>query len=169
LLLLPESLLSDWSGIDVPEYRVVVARFRWSAQETRGSDYDRACDVEDYFGVIEVGYGFGLVLGDEPAATTWLGRPYGGILARWEYAESETAMDAALERIPESLTWTEKGIFTAVACPLQLFNSAEPGDEILMPRLSVPLSAGSYRVRWARYAPDPQTAASLIELRDAAT
>jgi hypothetical protein len=119
-------------------------------------------------GVVEVGYGFGLVLGDEPAATTWLARPYGGILARWEYAESEPAMDAALERIPGSLAWAEKGTFTAVASPLQLFNSAEPGDEVRMPRLPIPLPAGSYRVRWVRYAPDPQTAASLIELRDAA-
>jgi hypothetical protein len=119
-------------------------------------------------GVIRVGYGFGLVLGDEPAVTKWLPRPYGGMLARWEYAESEPAMNAALERIPESLVWAEKGPFTAVASPLQLFNSAEPGVEVLMPRLQIPLAAGSYRVRWARYAPDPHTAASLIELRDAA-
>jgi len=167
LLLLPDSLLPEWSGIDVPDYRVVAARFRGNAEEPRASDYDRACDVGDYAGVIEVGYGFGLVLGDMPAATNWLPRPFGGILARWEYAESDRAMDAALACIPDSLTWTEKGNFTVVSSPLHLFNSAEPGDEAVLLRLAIPLAAGSYSVRWTRYAPDERTAASLIELRRA--
>ena len=168
LLLLPESLLPEWSGIDVPDYRVVAATFRWNAKEERACDYDRACDVDDYAGVIDVGYGQGLVLGDVPASTAWLPRPFGGLLARWEHAESEGSMNAALEEIPESLPWVEQGMLSVVSSPLQLFNGAEPGDEAVLPRLTIELAPGTYRVRWARFAPDHATAASLIELRRAA-
>jgi hypothetical protein len=167
LLLLPDSLLPAWSGIDVPEFRVVEARFRWSDREERACDYDRACDVDDYVGVVRVGHGEGLVLGDVPAATAWLPRPFGGFFARWEYAESEVQMNAVLEHIPEWLAWVDKGPFVIVSSPLQLFNSAEPGLEVVMSRIPVDLAEGTYNVRWARYAPNDSTALSLIELRRA--
>ena len=70
LLFLPEALLSDWSGIDVPEYRLVTASFRWNAKESRACDYDRACDIEDEVGVIDVGHGQGLVLSGGLRPTT---------------------------------------------------------------------------------------------------
>jgi Immunity protein 21 len=167
LLLLPDSLLSEWSGIDVPDFRVVEARFRWSDREKRACDYDRACDVDDYAGVIPVGCGEGLVLGDEPARTTWLARPFGGLFARWEYAESGEDMNRALGHIPDSLGWADKGTFVVVSSPLQLFNSAEPGLEVVMSRLRLNLASGAYSVRWTRYAPDNFTAVSLVELRRA--
>ena len=44
LLLLPDCLLAEWSGIDVPDFRVVTARFRWNDKEERACDYDRALD-----------------------------------------------------------------------------------------------------------------------------
>ena len=143
----------------------MTARFRWNDKEERACDYDRACDVDGYTGVIPVGHGEGLVLGDIPASTTWLPRSFGGILARWEYADSETQMNAVLDVLPESLGWVDQGLFTVISSPLLLFNSAEPGAEMVSARLPIVLAEGSYTVRWARYAPDLDTAASLIELR----
>ena len=35
------------------------------------TDYDRACDVNYYLGLIEIGAGKGLVLGGEPLSTAW--------------------------------------------------------------------------------------------------
>jgi hypothetical protein len=169
LLLLPESLLAEWSGIDVPEFRLVDATFRWNAEEPRASDYDRACDVAGYLGVIPVGHGEGLVLTEGLQATTWLPREWGGVLARWEHAASDAAMDAALTRLPEGLPWEVEGEFTIATSPLVLFNSAEPGLEQVMSRLELALRPGTYAVRLARYAPDPETAAGLIELRRAST
>ena len=169
LLLLPEALLSEWSGIDVPPYREVVATFRWNEEEPRASDYDRACDIDDHAGVIAVGYGEGLVLGDAPEATAWIERSFGGILARWEYAESEESMAGALANLPLELNWEPKGTFTVLGSPLQLFNSAEPGDKSVLPRLSVDLAPGDYEVAWTRYAPNEHTAVKLIALRRAAS
>jgi hypothetical protein len=131
----------------------------------RASDYDRACDVDDYVGIITVGHGEGLVLGDLPAETTWLARPWGGILARWEYADGYDAMERALADIPDVLPWEPKGDLIVVSSPLELFNSAEPGIEPVLPRMTIDLAEGTYHVGWARHTPDDRTAATLIELR----
>lgn len=167
VLLLPQDLLADWSGIDVPEYRPIKATFRWNAEETRASDYDRACDVNDYVAPITVGYGEGLVLNDAPCATAWLPRTWGGLVARWEYAESQGAMERALARIPSDLPWVSKGSWQLVGSPQELFNSAEPGMEPMLPRLMLEMPIGNYDVRWASYRPDAQTAVGLIEIRRA--
>jgi hypothetical protein len=161
-------LLPDWSGIDVPTYRTVSAKFRWNSSETRASDYDRACDVDDYIGVLSVGHGEGLVLGDVPSATRWFQHESGIYLVRWEYAENDTSMEHALSSIPARLPWEHKGTFTVVSSPLELFNAGEPGMERLSARLRLELAPGSYDLWWTRYAPDERTAAGLIALRPGA-
>jgi hypothetical protein len=149
----------------VPDYRPVSATFRWSAEEARASDYDRACDVNDYVATIPVGHGEGLVLNDAPCATAWLPRPWGGLLARWEHANSVEAMERALAWIPGDLPWESKGSVCLVGSPQELFNSAEPGVEPVLPRLKLEMPAGNYTVRWALYRPDSPTAVGLIEVR----
>lgn len=158
--------MPEWSGIDVPLYRTVSATFRWKSQESRACDYDRACDVSDYAGVITVGFGEGLVLNDAPCATAWLPRHSGGILARWEHADTDGAMQTALARIPDGLQWEPKGVLRIVGSPQVLFNSGEPGVEQLQPRLTLQIPVGVYSVLWTRFAPDPATAAGLIQLRN---
>ena len=60
LLLVPGEHLSSWEGIDPPSSgRWVEARFRWHDPNDPATDYDRACDVEDYLGLIEIGTGNG--------------------------------------------------------------------------------------------------------------
>jgi hypothetical protein len=168
-LLLPSTLLSEWSGIDVPQFRAVSATFRWNLKEDRASDYDRACDISDYVGVIPVGYGEGLVLNDNPCATAWLPTEWGGLLVRWEYAENDEAIQDALIRLPNTLAWEPKGTFHIVGSPQELFNSAEPGEEQVQPRLTLKMAEGMYSVRWVRHAPDASTAFGLIELRRVST
>jgi hypothetical protein len=158
--------LPEWSGIDVPLYRTVSATFRWKAEESRACDYDRACDVSDYAGVITVGFGEGLVLNDAPCATAWLPTPSGGILARWEYADSDSAMESTLASIPDGLQWEPKGMFRIVGSPQVLFNSGEPGVEQLQPRLTLQIPVANYNVLWARFAPNAATAAGLVQLRN---
>ena len=101
LLLLPDSLLAEWSGIDVPEYRTVVATFRWNSKEPRACDYDTACDVQTEAQAVPVAHGEGLVLAGGLRPTTWMPRRWGGYLVRWEYADDETAVERALSAIPK--------------------------------------------------------------------
>jgi len=73
-LLIPEELGALWEGSDAPSGgRVVNARFRWSADPGAvATDYDAACDVNELVGVIPVGAGAALVLGDEVPMSTWV-------------------------------------------------------------------------------------------------
>jgi hypothetical protein len=168
LLLLPRELLRHWTGVDAPrDGRVVEARFRWNPEQP-ASDYDLACDVAGYTGVLPVGPGWGLVIGDEPNPARWLARDDGGIIVRWEAAPSDEAMDAAIRGLPAALQWEAEGEFRVFASPLELFDSGEPGLEALMPRATIDLAPGVYQVEQTRYAPDEEVALHLIRLRRAA-
>lgn len=165
LLLLPNNLLAEWSGIYVPEYRAVVARARWNPDEPRASDYDRASDVEAEVETISVAYGQGLVLSGGLRPTTWQPHGWGGYIVRWEYAEDEVAIERALSMIPDNVNWMPAGSFAVTSTPLTLFNASEPGTDIVMPRLDLALAPGAYEVRRAIYEPDEETRLTLVELR----
>ncbi|WP_026401024.1 Imm21 family immunity protein [Actinomadura rifamycini] len=154
LVVVPEALLVRWAGAegDGPE-------------ETWG-DYGRACAVDGYIGLVPVGAGHALVLGDEPATTTYL--PDERAFLRWSAADSEAALVAAAEtalrssvRWDEELTWDAGG-------PAVLFDSAYPGPE---PgpgdRLRVELPPGPHRVR-AAYREDASAWMHLVRLDPAA-
>ncbi|MFE6486320.1 Imm21 family immunity protein, partial [Streptomyces sp. NPDC057757] len=72
LIAIPEIVLPFWSGADGDEMY---------------SDYDRACDVDGSIGLVPVGDTRALVLGDEPASTSFL--PEHGTFVRWCAADSE--------------------------------------------------------------------------------
>jgi len=98
LLVLPCSLLSAWRGTDDPSPgEKVEATFRWNPAGV-ATDYDRACDVSDFAGVIPVGSGEALVLADEPLPTTWLPAGDGGSLARWRFGPDQASVNALLGR-----------------------------------------------------------------------
>jgi hypothetical protein len=146
----------------------VVARFRWNP-DGAATDYDRACDVSDYVGLIQVGQSEGLVLGDEPNDTTWLSHPDGGLFVRWRYAAGEEQVEDALGAIPSSLAWQSAGELRVTESPLELFDSAEAGLEPCGQRLRVLLQPNLYSLSHAEYVPDAETAFQLIRLQCAAT
>lgn len=73
-LLVPEELGALWEGTNAPSSgRVVNARFRSSREPGAvATDYDAACDINELVGVIPVGPGAALVLGDEVPMSTWV-------------------------------------------------------------------------------------------------
>ena len=118
LILLSATSLREWEGIDIPaDGRRVEAEFRWHGDKNApASDYDRACDIADYIGLISVGLGQGLVLGDEPNSTCWLPHgPSAGTLVR-VVCEPEDADDEATAQIvsgaPEDVFTSEPFTFS---------------------------------------------------------
>jgi hypothetical protein len=159
LVVIPRELARSWRGIERRPGDAV-------------TDYDRACAVDDYLGVLEVGPGHGLVLGDEPMQTAFIPSAEGGVLVRWGCAASEDAVLRAVGAVEES-SWSP----TVHRLPVGtdgaiMFDSAYPGGDVPAAlrqgehpaALAVPLAAGSYRVETADYRPDDETCLILHRL-----
>ncbi|MGI8882844.1 MAG: Imm21 family immunity protein, partial [Pyrinomonadaceae bacterium] len=83
LILMEQKYLTTWEGSDEPSNgRVIEANSQWVLDVI--TDYDRACSIEDYLGLINVGEGKAIVLGGDEMATTWfpLSENSEGILIR---------------------------------------------------------------------------------------
>ncbi len=177
LLLVPGEFLLSWRGICPPtDGRQIEAMFRWDGPDSPACDYDRACDVDDYLALLDIGAGQGLVLGGEPMGTAWSPTTSadsltnsGGILIRWVYANSVADVIEAVERVPEA-AWAHDGLALMVGqAPLYLMDSATPADElgkfdklgIHEDHLKIHLPAGRYAVATAIIEPDPHTSLVL--------
>ncbi|MFI0483804.1 Imm21 family immunity protein [Actinomadura sp. 9N215] len=150
LLLAPASQLAQWGGVDDDDGPV----------ETWG-DYGRACAVEGYIGLVSVGSLDGLVLGDEPAMTTYL--PDERLILRWSAADSEAELVAAAKKAAPTAPW-EEHLTWDVDGPVVLIDSAwpgsspEPGNHLL-----VDLAPSRYTVR-AAYVEDGSNWMILVHL-----
>lgn len=137
LLVAPRSALSCWGGSTDDD----------GAVETWG-DYGRACTVEGYIGLVAIGTQHALVLGDEPAPTTYL--PGERLFLRWAAAYSESELVAAAERaVHGHIQWNEdEDLIWNVQEPVVLFDAARPGTDMELDiHLVVDLEPGRYRVR----------------------
>ena len=155
LILIDRQWLSDWQGYPDPAWPF----------DAFGTDYARACAVDDLLGLIAVGPGFALILGDEPLPTAWWPQPDrgGGIIVRWSYAPDEAAVFAALSRLP-SFVWT-RSTFTL---PLptgraEIFDTVFGGEE-LEASLTLDLPQWMYHVDTAEYERNAGTALLLHRL-----
>ena len=164
LILLPEELLEHWGGLDAPESgRVVQAKVRWDP-DGPVTDYDRACDVEAPLAGIDVGAGSGIILGGEPAATTFLARPNGGLLVRWIRAESEGEVARHVEGRTFEPAGDDVALIEVRPGPLILFDAACPGYEVDADHIVIDLHPGRYMASAAKFDPDESTELVLITL-----
>lgn len=148
LLLLEKNLIPGWHGCS-------------SNLEDSPTDYERACAVDDYIGVIPVASGIGIVLGEEPLSSAWwpLTEAGRGVLVRWLFAENEAAVTRALENLPNR-EWQRTNVeFTVSNGSLILFDAASSGPDI-DESLEIELPGGRYAAETLMYEPDEQT--SLI-------
>ena len=129
LLLLPESAVTAWTGIEPSQSpRTKGITFRWRGDPNGPvTDYDRACSVEGYIGLIDVGDAKGVVLGGEPNSTTWVPIDGGGLLVRWVYADDEGSLLRSLVGLSEGSFERAELTLPVLAGPLLLFDSASSG------------------------------------------
>ncbi|MFD0399796.1 Imm21 family immunity protein [Kitasatospora sp. NPDC127121] len=136
-IVVPRDALSHWSGTE--------------------GDYDRACEVVELVGVLDLPEGAeALVLGDEPMSTAYL--PEHRVLVRWCYAESEEGVaDLVLAGLPTA-EW-EKGPVLRTTGELVMFDAAYFGTEVgtLADSTVLDLGAGRHRVDSASIEPDHLT------------
>ncbi|MGW2168974.1 immunity 21 family protein [Streptomyces sp. NPDC001705] len=148
LIAVPETVLPFWTGAD---------------GEDADSDYDRACEVDGYVGLLPVGDSTALVLGDEPASTAYL--PEHGTFVRWCAADSEAEVLAGVPAALDTAEW-EPEVAWRVPGPVVLFDAAWPGAASERAgRVRVALAPGRYAVRAAEARPGAETWLSLVQLR----
>jgi HAD superfamily hydrolase (TIGR01549 family) len=155
LILVPSSALPKWRGAPFD--------FDPGDLDTWG-DYGRACQIDGYAGVLDAGDDQALVLGDEPASTTYL--PDQRLFVRWIYANSEADLIRLIPNAVETADWEDAGTWTTSG-PGQLFDSTLAGDELEHePHLKVDLAPGTYLIRTAYVEPEDRTAMVLVQLAE---
>ncbi len=103
-----------------------------------------------------------LVLGDEPASTTYL--PEQRLFVRWICADSEDDVIRLVPKAVETADWEDAGTWTTGG-PAQLFDSAYAGDELDDEQpLAVDTAGGTYLVRAACVEPEEGTTLVLVQL-----
>lgn len=128
-------------------------------------DYGRACAVDGYIGLVAVGRWQALVLGDEPAMTTYL--PSERLFLRWAAAYEESDLVSAARRaVRDGVEWdADEDVLWLVDGPVVMFDSVWPGTESEPDnRLVVDLDPGTYRVR-AKCRDDGDNWMILIQLQ----
>ncbi len=156
LILMPQAALMAWCGCEpARDGRVITARSRWNGPDSPATDYDRACDVDGQVGILDVGGHTGLVLADQPLATTWVTHPRGGALVRIVSAAIERKR--LIERMPrgaalddDAIEWQpEPGEVISEEHSWSLFDAAYPGWERDF-SAAVRLAPGRYQLASAR-------------------
>jgi hypothetical protein len=134
LVMVPTRALSLWRGV-----------FGSSQLLQEPSDYERACSVPSYLGVIPLSIdATAVILGDAPLMTTWVPLASGpclGMLVRWVYAEDVAAVERAigdLSALDKSVA--EEAFIEAPAGDWTLLDAAEAGSDIRGESLTVHLA-----------------------------
>jgi hypothetical protein len=145
-LVIPARYAADWEGCFAPAAgRTIEATFRFNP-DGPATDYDRACDVSGWLGVIPVGRGQALVLtGDRtPAAYYRWGRKH--FLLRWLYAESETAVLDHFHDVQACLPVEDEAAFRHPGGKVFLMDSTDLPGRWLVQHTEFELPRACYRV-----------------------
>lgn len=153
LICVPNSALALWRGIDaLGDYSQKAGAYR--------SDYDRACAIMDFLGVVPIGNSMGIVLGDMPMPTTILASTKGlPVIARICCADPSADIPMLLGTglSPPNAKRVERVIVSIPERVWYLFDSAYPGDWSGKDCLKADFPIGSVYIDTFEYRPNDQT------------
>jgi len=153
LILMEKSLSNLWGGHSL------------TGRVLRITDYDRACQIEDYLGLLDVGDSKALVLNDEPLSTAyWKINSENVIFVRWVYAKEESDISDFLTQAPPIDSWIDTGIKIVFSTEdLVLFDSAYRTNEV-EDVLFFQLSKGEYTAKNLLFKPNNEVSLILHSL-----
>lgn len=130
LIAIPAEIARHWRGIDPPPDASVPEGWIWGQPGGPSCDYDRACGVGEYSGVLDVGPGQAFILADGTMMTAFLPLPDGGMFVSWGHADSVREAQRAVSDVPDGL-WQPTGEeWRMVGGPILVFTAAALGDSI---------------------------------------
>lgn len=157
LLVLDKSLVTNWKG-----YEGSVDAELTNVELTNSDDYERACKIDGYLGLIDVGVGKGVILGDAPLPTTWFPFPEkdGGLIVRKWYAIDEL-LTHSLAQLNNDTFQTDIDDFNVLSGELYVFDSACPGSDLDCTQsncmLKINLVPAVYKISTQIHEPDQNT------------
>ena len=156
LILMDRSLSSNWLGDSAHDSHPYLDLV---------SDYDRACQVEDYLALIDVDKSKALVFGDLPSQTTKVSADSDLILlARWIWGENEDDIKHALQEFNVSQSWSDTGLSIQLKThELIVFDSVFPGNEVEN-SIDIKTEPGTFNVYYVSYEPNEKTNLFMIKL-----
>lgn len=130
------------------------------------NDYQRACEINGYAGVIQSNGESMLVIGDLPSdLAVYLNTDTEVVLVKWVGAESEEQILAALD-VERELPFQRLNFDLKITeSPLVIFDSSELFADAGENKLSLKLSLGTYSVEVLSYEPHDQLMLQLFRLR----
>ena len=120
----------------------------WGATD---AEYAAACAVDDVLGIIPIGQGSGLVLGDDVPMSVWVPAgafSSGTLVVPMTWGEELTAEEflAMVSHVPAA-AYTDTGlVLSSTSDAFLLFAACDNGPKWIYSTATVALSAGSYRV-----------------------
>lgn len=118
--------------------------------ENGATDYERACSILGYLGLVQLTDGVAIVLGDMPMATSILKLKTSEIcILRVMYASSNEEVISYVECCNGTQGKLEEDAilnFESDGSGIVLFDSAYSGTEERLEAISYPLASGNYRV-----------------------
>lgn len=120
-----------WIESEGGPYIVVPASLVPAWQGVEGDDYDAACEIDDYLGLVTFGTGnkaVGLVVADEPLPATFL--PDLASVLQWSYAPSDAALVNAAQASVDSIAQWHPGPQLDITEPLVMFDATIPGASV---------------------------------------
>lgn len=176
LIIISDNAIHLWSGIYKREpYLLGIYEDADDFMDSTEADYGKACLVDDYLGLIEMGEENCLVLGDEPMPTTFFTSEDNEInIARFYYygiKDSEHSVDKLLTDLNLALidNWKYEFTVTFNSDKQFLFDSAVDGKELHKRQentdfLLSHLTPGKYKVFTAIFEPNEETKLFLHRL-----
>lgn len=144
LILIEKRLMDFWEG---------------SLGENVITDYDRACLIDDFLGLVDVESSPCLILNDEPLRTAiWQENPDEAIFVRWRWANNEETIKEILPKSLKLESWEKSEIKLSLSGDeLFLFDSSYGGKEV-EESLNLKLPKGQYYIYTLFFEPDNETA-----------
>jgi hypothetical protein len=141
-IVLPSLLSNSWEGSNVPANgRIVEANFRYNPTGP-ATDYDRACDIKNWSGIITVGNGSAIVLGGDLTIAAYYNYDGNHYLLRWLYAPNESSLLTHFHDVREKLSAAESFHFKHPGGLMYLMDSADVAGSFVGEYSTFELPAG---------------------------
>lgn len=159
LILIDEVILPKWKGSSGTE----------SNNLGFETDYESACEVNDYIGSIYVDNSKVLVFGDEPMTSTWFQISKSeGFIVRIEYANSEDEVETFLRKIPPNQEWQNTGVEIIFQTGNLVLMDSSNSYEQLEEKLLIKTEPGKYNIQTQFYKPTEDISLLLHRLNNLA-